>query len=111
MQANLTGENSKVPERESRKRVPLRSLVREYCTLGSVRGVPGNRHPYRDLEHWRGAVQLSKYMLSEEHGVRSRITMLIRTANAVFLRQPKVNCTTPPPVSYNNQPHIDKLVS
>ena len=31
-----------------RKRVELKSPVREYCTPGSVRGAPGNRCPYLD---------------------------------------------------------------
>ena len=31
-----------------RERVILKSPVREYCTLGSVRGAPGNRCPYLD---------------------------------------------------------------
>jgi hypothetical protein len=31
-----------------RKRVSLRSPVRENCTPGSVRGASGNRRPYRD---------------------------------------------------------------
>jgi len=31
------------------QRVSLRSPVREYCTPGSVRGAPGNRCPYLDI--------------------------------------------------------------
>jgi len=31
-----------------RERVDLKSLVRENRPLGSVRGAPGNRRPYRD---------------------------------------------------------------
>src|SRR4030095_15012437 len=31
-----------------RERVEVKSPVRENCTLGSVRGAPGNRRPYRD---------------------------------------------------------------
>jgi hypothetical protein len=32
-----------------RKRVVLKSPVREYCTPGSVRGASGNRCPYLDV--------------------------------------------------------------
>ena len=32
-------------------RVSLRSPVREYCPPGSVRGAPGNRCPYLDINH------------------------------------------------------------
>ena len=33
-----------------RARVDLKSLVRENRPLGSVRGAPGNRRPYRDIK-------------------------------------------------------------
>ena len=36
--------------------------MREYRTPGSVRGVPGNRHPYRDYSHpCMNKIQILKY--------------------------------------------------
>jgi hypothetical protein len=31
--------------------------MREFCTYGSVRGVPGNQHPYRDNEEFHAYLQ------------------------------------------------------
>src|SRR5690242_5964083 len=39
--------------RPVRKRDDLKSPVLENCTPGSVRGVPGNWHPYLALPSWR----------------------------------------------------------
>ena len=47
-QANLPEGNSILPAMGLRKRVSLRSPVRENRTPGSVRGASGNRRPYRD---------------------------------------------------------------
>lgn len=51
MQANLTEGNSKESVVSCTKRAILRSLVREYRTQGSVRGLSGNRQSYLDADN------------------------------------------------------------